>query len=145
MVKIPNRCLKCKRHSVSINSMQLCGRCFPLERIPSSVIDSGNENIDNFIKSSQSQKYRSLTNTFFLEWVPHENLTDIECIGMGGFSKIYKATWEKSPPYLDGCVDATKRVKTEVALKVLNNSQSVDEEFWNEVTTDNVYESYFFY
>ncbi|RHZ61675.1 hypothetical protein Glove_346g84 [Diversispora epigaea] len=49
-------CLKCKRKL--INSMQLCKRCFILEK-EYLVVNSGNKNIDNFIKKSQSSKNTS--------------------------------------------------------------------------------------
>ncbi|RHZ54987.1 hypothetical protein Glove_421g120 [Diversispora epigaea] len=55
------------------------------------VVNSGNKNINDFIKNSQSSKNTSVNR--FLEWVPYDEFKNIEYIGKGGFSKIYKATW----------------------------------------------------
>ncbi|RHZ61673.1 hypothetical protein Glove_346g80 [Diversispora epigaea] len=61
------------------------------------------------------------------EWVPYEEFKNIEYIGKGGFSQIYKATWEKNNGISD---DGTiRRSETEIVLKVLNNSQNVDTKF----------------
>ncbi|RHZ61661.1 hypothetical protein Glove_346g78 [Diversispora epigaea] len=115
-------CLKCKRKL--INSMQLCKRCFILEK-GYLVVNSGNKNIDNFIKESQSSVNR------FLEWVPYDEFENIKYIGKGGFSKIYKATWKRyNGIKYDGTI---RRFETEVVLKVLNNSQNVDSEFLKEL------------
>ncbi|RHZ47035.1 hypothetical protein Glove_595g15 [Diversispora epigaea] len=81
----------------------------------------------NFQKKSESRD--------FLAWVPYENLTNVEFIARGGFSQIYKATWKKQ------IYKANKKNKkgyffettTEVVLKVLNNSQNVDTEFFKEL------------
>ncbi|RHZ74588.1 hypothetical protein Glove_220g45 [Diversispora epigaea] len=67
----------------------------------------------------------------FLKWVPYENLTNKEYIGKGGFSEIYKATWERQNyRYYRGIFETEK---TEVVLKVLNDSQNVDTEFLKEL------------
>ncbi|RHZ75435.1 hypothetical protein Glove_213g38 [Diversispora epigaea] len=122
------KCIKCKSR-IQINSLNLCKRCSVLEQEPL-FVNSGNKNIDDFIKKSHSPKYGSLNNPF-LEWVPYENFINIEYIGKGGFSKIYKATWEKrSVKYYGGSFETEK---TEVVLKVLNDSQNVDNEFIKEL------------
>ncbi|RHZ61671.1 hypothetical protein Glove_346g82 [Diversispora epigaea] len=119
-------CLKCKRKK--INSMQLCVRCFILEK-EYFVVNSGNKNIDNFIKKSQSSKNTSVDR--FLEWVPYDEFKNIKYIGKGGFSQIYKATWKRHDGIeYDGNI---RRFETEVVLKVLNNSQNVDSEFLKEL------------
>src|SRR4051812_37364945 len=106
-------CLKCKRKK--FNSMRLCIRCFAMKHLH---VDSGNKNIDNFIKKSRSLKNRNVH--VFLEWVPYEEFKNIEHIGKGGFSQIYKATWKMHNGISnDGTIH---RSETEVVLKVLNNS-----------------------
>ncbi|RHZ75535.1 hypothetical protein Glove_213g42 [Diversispora epigaea] len=121
------KCVKCNIR-LHINSLNLCKRCFALEQEPL-IVNSGNKNIDDFIKKSQSSKYGSLFNPF-LEWVPYEKFTNVEYIGKGGFSKIYKATWEKRSINDQGIFEAKK---TEIVLKVLNDSQNVDNEFIKEL------------
>ncbi|RHZ61605.1 hypothetical protein Glove_346g115 [Diversispora epigaea] len=119
-------CLKCKRKR--INSMKLCVRCFALKLLH--VVNSGNINIDNLIKKSQSSKN---TSTFspFLEWVPYDEFKNIKYIAEGGFSQIYKATWKANNGISDE--GTIRRSETEVVLKVLNNSQNVDSEFVKEL------------
>lgn len=68
---------------------------------------SGNEEIDMLM-----QKYQSgaTNNQQLLEWIPYEQFTNIEYLAEGGFGKIHVAKWSD---------------KGEVALKTLNDSQSV--------------------
>ncbi|RHZ61696.1 hypothetical protein Glove_346g100 [Diversispora epigaea] len=123
-------CLKCRRKR--INSTQFCGRCFATN---SQIVNSGNINIDDFIKETQSP-YRNI-NVSFLEWAPYDEFTNIEYIGKGGFSQIYKATWKKHDGInyiLNGGFNGTcDQSKKDVVLKVLKDSQNVDTEFLNEL------------
>ncbi|RHZ75429.1 hypothetical protein Glove_213g36 [Diversispora epigaea] len=121
------KCIKCNLRAHN-NSLRLCKRCSVLEQEPLIVNSgSGNKNIDDFINKSHSPKYGSLNNPF-LEWVPYEKFTNVEYIGKGGFSEIYKATWEKFSMNYGIFMN-----KTEVVLKVLNDSQNVDNEFIKEL------------
>ncbi|RHZ61710.1 hypothetical protein Glove_346g204 [Diversispora epigaea] len=92
----------------------------------SQIVDSGNKNIDDFIKETQFSSKKE-----FLIWVPYENFTNVEHIGKGGFSEIYKATWEKQIYKTNQKIFKTEM--TEVVLKVLNDSQNVDTEFFKEL------------
>lgn len=60
--------------------------CINCKTMRSLKVDSSNINIDDFIKNTQVS-----INSPHLEWVAHENFTNIKKIGQGGFSKIYKA------------------------------------------------------
>ncbi|CAG8440885.1 1023_t:CDS:2 [Diversispora eburnea] len=91
------------------------------------IVDSGNKYIDDFIKE---QFTKESVYSEFLEWVPYDNLTNLEFIGKGGFSEIYRVTWEKNSINY-GEIFETK--KSEVSLKVLNDSQNVDSEFIKEL------------
>ncbi|RHZ47033.1 hypothetical protein Glove_595g10 [Diversispora epigaea] len=118
--------IKCKKCNIRkrINCLHLCKRCNAMSL---QIVDSGNKIIDDFIKETQFKKSAS----DFLKWVPYENLKNVEHIGRGGFSQIYKATWEKQR-YLK--YNGTfKTEKTEVVLKVLNDSESVDAKFFKEL------------
>ena len=111
---------------------------------------SGNKFIDKFIQESQlNARY----NSDVLEWIPYNRLTNVKYLDKGGFSTVYKAIW------LDGFIqewDYEKRqwkrltyeididsdeddnniskIKgSEVVLKSLDNSSSLNDEFLNEV------------
>ncbi|RHZ74608.1 hypothetical protein Glove_220g24 [Diversispora epigaea] len=118
-------CIKCNKRK-QINSLHLCKRCNDMS---SQIVDSGNKNIDDFIRETQFSKKSSYDE--FLKWVPYENLTNIEHIGKGGFSEIYKATWERQRYIAYSGIFKTE--KTVVVLKVLNDSQNVDTEFLKEL------------
>ncbi|RHZ57539.1 hypothetical protein Glove_386g2 [Diversispora epigaea] len=94
------------------------------------IANSGNMNIDSFIKRTQSPNNR--TYDPHLIWVPFEEFKGVKKIGQGGFSQIFKATWKiQSDINYDGNVKRSS--KQEIVLKVLNNSQNVDTEFLNEL------------
>ncbi|RHZ50929.1 hypothetical protein Glove_487g11 [Diversispora epigaea] len=113
-------CLNCGEVTY-IDIRKLCQQCYT----------SGNKNIDNFIKHTQLsglklylKEYHKLKPELqpylYLEWVPFNNFLDIEYIAEGGFSKIFKATWN-----LNG-------QKRNIVLKVLNYSNNMDTKFLNE-------------
>ncbi|RHZ43852.1 hypothetical protein Glove_851g16 [Diversispora epigaea] len=122
-----NKLIICKCSTSSyINRSHLCERCNAMNSL---IVDSGNKYIDDFIKETQYTKESGYSE--FLEWVPYKKLTNLEHIGRGGFSQIYKATWEKS--WGISHKGTLERKKTEVVLKVLNDSQNVDTEFIKEL------------
>ena len=88
---------------------------------------SGNETLDELIKSTQL-KATDYDNDYYLQWIPYNDLTNIEKIGEGGFATISKATWLNGWKY----TDRISYDKT-VALKKLHNSQNISDEFLNEV------------
>ena len=51
---------------------------------------SGNKDIDEFIQHSQ---LNSVHSSKCLEWIPFENLQDVNYVTRGGFGKIYSAEW----------------------------------------------------
>jgi hypothetical protein len=53
---------------------------------------SGNNDVDKFIRDTIYDA-RNDTSTKFLEWVPFDRFKDINQIGVGGFAKVYSATW----------------------------------------------------
>ncbi|CAG8564612.1 7453_t:CDS:1, partial [Diversispora eburnea] len=98
------------------------------------IANSGNINIDNFIKGTHSISSMISMREPVLQWVPFEEFIDVKKIGQGGFSQIFKATWK----FVEGIIISdngkVKRPNSEqeIVLKVLNNSQNVDTEFLNE-------------
>ena len=109
---------------------------------------SGNKFIDKFIQETQLNAKFS---TRVLEWIPYNRLTNVKYLDKGGFSTIYKAIW------LDGYIEKwdydnqqwkrevyefdndfnysyNSKIKgIKVALKNLDNSSNLNEEFLNEV------------
>ena len=102
---------------------------------------SGNEILDELIKSTQL-KANEYWNDYYLQWIPYNDLTNIEKIGEGGFATIYKATWlnGKKNDY------ENKRIIKDrtVALKKLHNSQNISDEFLNEVNYFMIFKYYWF-
>jgi hypothetical protein len=91
-----------------------------------SIIQSGNDIIDNFIKHTLTKKEGRM------EYVPYNEFRDVTYITEGGFSRIYKATWINGP--ITNWNDAKQR-KGEmiVALKELAGSKDITFEHLNEV------------
>ena len=96
---------------------------------------SGNKFIDEFIQNTQihSEEYQ------VLEWIPYDKLENVELITIGGYSKVYKAI------RLDGHIkewsnEEKKWIRYDgnrtVALKSLNQSSNLDNEFLKEVRYD---------
>ncbi|EXX65131.1 Ste20p [Rhizophagus irregularis DAOM 197198w] len=93
---------------------------------------SGNEKIDNFIQEMQL-KINKFNNTI-VEWIPYNQFNYIKEIGKGGFATVYSAIWMDGPLRYDYNKKEYKRKPNEeVALKRLNNSQNITDEFLSEV------------
>ena len=119
-------CPTCNRYNTDWTWCQSCN--------PKLLTDgwtSGNETLDELIKSTQlkSTKYHYSNH---LQWIPYNDLTNIEKIGEGGFATISKATWLNGEKYVTYKNKRTNKDRT-VALKKLYNSQNISDEFLNEV------------
>ncbi|CAB5363374.1 unnamed protein product [Rhizophagus irregularis] len=94
---------------------------------------SGNKEIDNLIQEMQLKinKY----NDIIVEWIPYNQFNNIKEIGKGGFAIVYSAIWKDGPLYYDDkYYKELKRIPNKkVALKCLNNSQNINNEFLNEI------------
>ncbi|EXX59592.1 Cdc15p [Rhizophagus irregularis DAOM 197198w] len=107
-----------------------CKECDPRRMIEGWT--SGNNDIDKFIKDT-IYKGRKYTFDRFLEWVPFDRFKDINQIGVGGFAKVYSATW------IDGIAEYNFDWKKKepqpikVALKRLNGSENMSAEYLNEL------------
>ncbi|EXX58607.1 polo kinase CDC5 [Rhizophagus irregularis DAOM 197198w] len=92
---------------------------------------SGNDNIDNLIQKCQSE---TLLPSKIIEWIPYNNLQNIEYLTEGGFSKIYTAIW------IDGYYiewDSKKQQlkrfgEQEVILKKLENVENASNSWFEE-------------
>ena len=120
-------CPTCNRYNTYYS---WCQSCDP--KLLTEGWTSGNETLDELIKSTQLKAtYYHYNN--HLQWIPYNDLTNIEKIGEGGFATISKATWlngEKSVDYHNN--ERTSKDMT-VALKKPHNSQNISDEFLNEV------------
>jgi hypothetical protein len=115
------------------------------ECVPHCIIEwtSGNHDIDEFIKDTiydakltYDANYANYYPTF-LEWVPFDRFEDIKSIGVGGFAKVYSATWidgqAKYKRQDDGSWKRSDPEPIKVALKRLNGSDNMSAEYLNEV------------
>ncbi|PKY45880.1 kinase-like protein [Rhizophagus irregularis] len=92
---------------------------------------SGNDDIDNLIQNYQIE---TLLPDKIIEWIPYNNLQNIEYLTKGGFSKIYTADW------IDGRYDEwdpkeQKLIRLgdhEVILKELENVESANQSWLEE-------------
>ena len=100
------------------------------------VYYSVNKKIDELIQEMQS-KIKNKENIVF-EWIPYNQLDNIEEINKGDFATVYSAIWKDGP--LDYNYDDyynneyySRKSNKKVALKCLHNSQNASNEFLNEV------------
>jgi serine/threonine protein kinase len=123
------KCSECNKRKPSYKYQQICRTC---NRAKKRIIPSGNKVIDDFIRYTQTN-YAYIDNGKMI-FVPYEKFENIELIGEGGFSKIYKATWIDCKISYWGNLDYTQRSKSKtIALKRLNNSKSIISKELNEV------------
>jgi serine/threonine protein kinase len=124
------KCSECNKiRSHSYKNRQICCTC---NRAKKRIIPSGNKVIDDFIRYTQTNyAYKDNGKMIF---VPYEKFENIELIGEGGFSKIYKAIWIDCKISYRGNLDHSLRNKSKtVALKKLNNSKNITSRELNEV------------
>src|SRR5688572_235873 len=119
--EIYGECPTCNKYNTD---WAWCQSCDP--KLLTEGWTSGNETLDELIKSTQL-KATEYDNKYYLQWIPYNDLTNIEKIGEGGFATISKATWLNGYKSADG----NKRTSEDstVALKKLHNSQDISDEF----------------
>ena len=101
---------------------------------------SENDNIDNLIQKCQME---TLMPNMIIEWIPYGDLQNIKYLTKGGISKIYTADW------IDGGYeewDSKKQQlirfgKVSVILKGLENFESAEKSWFEEVCNLNVFKS----
>lgn len=116
-------CRQCQRINTNDNWCQTCAEKKWQEDIKQLT---GKEVIEKFIQQQPVNKWSKRERKKF-EWIPYEQFTDIEKIGEGGFSKVYKAKWKKEQNVNNDMV---------VVLKNLNNSQIITLEFLTEIANN---------
>src|SRR5947207_99418 len=78
-----------------------------------------------------------------LEWIPYNKFKNFKYIAKGDFAKVYSATW------IDGQIKKWNLLSnnwerngyTKIALKLLNNSENISEDFLNEVCKKEKFEN----
>ncbi|EXX68987.1 kinase-like domain-containing protein [Rhizophagus irregularis DAOM 181602=DAOM 197198] len=93
---------------------------------------SGNKNIDELIQQSQ---HNALFSMKCLEWLPFEKFENVTYLTRGGFSKIYSAAWPEGN-VVSWDIEKQKWERCpdrKVALKSLDNSSNINNDFLNEI------------
>ena len=93
---------------------------------------SGNDDIDKLIQKCQMETYEPNT---IIEWIPYNNLQNINYLTRGGFSEIYTAIC------IDGCYEEWDSEEQQlircgtnkVILKGLENVESANQSWFEEV------------
>ena len=119
-------CPICNRYNTN---WAWCQSCDP--KLLTEGWTSGNETLDELIKSTQL-KATIYDNRYYLQWIPYNDLTNIEKMGKCGFATISKATWLNGYKSINYENERTSKDMT-VALKKLHNSQNISNEFLEEV------------
>ena len=126
-------CSKCIEICTNIGS-KWCKPC-QIDNLKGNFTTSGNEKVDNFIQEMQLDINHPLDIIF--EWIPYNQFSDIKEIGRNGFDTVYSAIWKDGPLYYNKYNEKYTRnsyhPNYKVALKRLQNSQNITNEFLNEV------------
>ena len=103
---------------------------------------SGNDDIDNLIQKCQMEMV-SLKN--IIEWIPYDNLQNIEFLTKGGCSEIYTAVWINGPyDEWDPKEQQLRRFGThEVILKKLENVENANKSWFDEVCNFKIIKQFF--
>ncbi|CAB5347940.1 unnamed protein product [Rhizophagus irregularis] len=123
-----NRC--CKPYSNLKN--KFCKSC-QINYIQNNLTNwSGNQKIDDFIQEMHL-KIDSYGNIIF-EWIPYNQFECIEVVGRGGFATVCSAIWKDGPLECNYGKKICKRDNyKEIALKCIDNSHNITDEFLNEI------------
>jgi len=119
-------CQTCNKYNTDYSWCQSCN-----PKLLTEGWTSGNETLDELIKSTQL-KATGYHYSNHLQWIPYNDLTNIEKIGESGFATISKATWLNGYKSINYNNERTSK-DMPVVLKKLHNSQNISDEFLNEV------------
>ena len=129
--KYYGECPTCNRYNTYYSWCQSCN-----PKLLTEEWTSGNETLNKLIKSTQLKlKATKYDNNWYLQWIPYNDLINVEKVGEGGFATISKATWLNGEKNIGYENEKFKRISKDmtVALKKLHNSQNISDEFLNEV------------
>ncbi|POG77995.1 uncharacterized protein OCT59_017741 [Rhizophagus irregularis] len=109
-----------------------CKKCDPFRMIEGWT--SGNNDLDKFIKDTiYDARNKTYEYDRFLEWVPFDKFKNVKQIGIGGFAKVFSATWIDGKAEYDYGWKRKEPRPINVALKRLNGSQNMSAEYLNEL------------
>jgi len=92
---------------------------------------SGNKKLDEIIRSTQIGA-KGFDSHYYIEWIPYDDLKNIKKIGEGGFATVYQGQWLNGPRFVH-YNERRYYSNGPVALKKLENSQNISDEFLKEV------------
>jgi hypothetical protein len=122
---------------------------------------SGNEHVDKFIQESQ---LKARNKWELLEWIPYTQLRNIKFLAEGGSSTVYKGIWldgliehwdyekqvwkrkvyeneercyeDANNPNIKNPLKSTEKYGYPIAIKSLNDSSNINEDFLNKVVNN---------
>ncbi|CAG8453495.1 2696_t:CDS:2 [Acaulospora morrowiae] len=123
------KCTKCgRKRKCMVENPDICQFCYNDRFLK---VNSGIKDVDDFIRGT-------LVNVMKLQWIPYNDFKIKKKIGQGGFSKIFKAIWNKMRIiYNEEKGDVEKVTPKIVALKILDDSSEADLKFLRERQTIN--------
>jgi hypothetical protein len=123
-------CENCQNKCLAITYCEYCVRNYLKDNF--SNWTSGNDSIDNLLQKCQLE---TISPEKVIEWIPYDNLQNIEYLTKGGFSKIYTAEWIEGECYeWDSKEKKIIRFgKQKVILKTLENVQNANRSWIDEV------------
>ena len=126
--------LKCENCNLNRLATFYCENCIRNYLVSKFLIwSSGNNDIDNLIKSYQ---INSIAPNMIIEWIPYENLENIEVLTKGGYDIcIYSAIWRNGHfSEWDSSKQKLKRAGScKVILKYLENDDIANRNWFEEV------------
>ncbi|EXX62337.1 Sps1p [Rhizophagus irregularis DAOM 197198w] len=122
-------CENCNQECLATLYCEYCVRNYLKENFSNWA--SGNDDIDNLIQKCQIE---SLSPTMIVEWIPYNDLENINYLTKGGFSEIYTADWINGRySEWDSKEQELKRFRTlKVVLKTLENVESANQSWFEE-------------
>jgi hypothetical protein len=133
-------CENCSQECLATLYCEICVRNYLKANF--SNWTSGDSNIDNLIQQCQMDTFSP---DIVVEWIPYNNLQNIEYLTKGGFSKIYTADWINGRYYE---WDSKKQLlirehpnsSQKVVLKRLENVENANQNWLEEVCNLKVFE-----
>jgi hypothetical protein len=123
-------CENCNRKCLATLYCEYCVQNYLIDNF--SNWTSGNNDIDNLIKSCQME---TLIPSIITEWIPYNNLQNIKYLTRGGFSEIFTASWIDGR-YEEWDSKEHKLIRLQaynVVLKELENVESASQSWLEEV------------
>jgi hypothetical protein len=123
-------CENCNQKCFATLHCEYCLRNYLKSKFPNWT--SGNKDIDNLIQTCQKE---SLLPMKIIEWIPYNNLQNINYLTKGGFSEIYTASWSKGIYYEwdSKKQQLTRFGRQNVVLKKLENVENANKNWLEEV------------